>query len=129
MNKAVKSALFNALLFPGWGQFYLRSFKRGLLFLLPTLFGMLAIVWMVIQAGITVIKAAPFQKGAFQFRDVFAVALNAFQTLNLFNLLLMVLLISALWVLSIIDAYQLGKKTSPLSTSSGNPESFSGPPG
>ncbi|MRR17275.1 MAG: hypothetical protein EG826_12545 [Deltaproteobacteria bacterium] len=110
MDTATKAALFNALLFPGWGQFYLKRYKRGLIFLLPVLFGIIVLAAMVVHAGATVIKAAPFKKGTVQLIQIMDVTLKALKTIDLRYFLLMLILIALLWLLSIIDAYQLGKK-------------------
>jgi hypothetical protein len=113
MDTATKAALFNALLFPGWGQFYLKRYKRGLVFLLPFLFGIIVLAWMVIHVGANIIKVAPFKKGTVQLTQVIDVSLKALKTIDLRYFLLMLLLIALLWLLSIIDAYQLGKKMIP----------------
>lgn len=125
MDKATKAALFSALLFPGWGQFYLKHYKRGLIFILSVLVGTLALAWAVIQAGATIIKSAPFKKGTVQPGDVFRVTIDALKAIDFSYFLLMLLLIAALWILSIIDAYQLGKKMMTLPTTGGNQESTS----
>ena len=66
MDKATKAALFSALLFPGWGQFYLKRYKRGLFFIVPVLIGTLALAWSIIQVSAKIIKATPFKKGTVQ---------------------------------------------------------------
>ena len=113
MDTATKAALFNALLFPGWGQFYLKRYKRGLVFLLPVLFGIIVLAWMVVHVGANIIKAAPFKKGTVQLSQVIDVTLRALKTIDLRYFLFVLLLIALLWLLSIIDAYQLGKKMIP----------------
>jgi TM2 domain-containing membrane protein YozV len=110
MNKATKAALFSALLFPGWGQFYLKRYKRGLVFIMPVLIGTLALVWAIVQVGITIIKAAPFKKETVQLANVIQVTVDALKTIDFSYFLFILCLIAALWILSIIDAYLLGKK-------------------
>jgi TM2 domain-containing membrane protein YozV len=110
MDKATKAALFSALLFPGWGQFYLKRYKRGLVFIMPVLIGTLALVWAIVQVGITIIKAAPFKKETVQLANVIQVTVDALKTIDFSYFLFILCLIAALWVLSIIDAYLLGKK-------------------
>lgn len=126
MDQAKKAALFNALLFPGWGQFYLKHYKRGLAFFVPILIGMLALAWMVIQVCAAIIKAAPFKKGTVQLSHVLEVIVKALRAIDLSYFLLMLLLIAVLWILSIVDAYQLGKKK-PASTTDADQESSSDP--
>ena len=122
MDKAKKAALYSALLFPGWGQFYLKCYKRGLVFFLPVLMGSIALAWSVVRAGSAIIQAAPFKKGTVQVADVIRVSAEALKTVDLSYLFLMLLLVAALWILSIVDAYQLGKKMVTISTTGGNPE-------
>ena len=110
MDKATKAALFSALLFPRWGQFYLKRYKRGLVFIMPVLIGTLALVWAIVQVGITIIKAAPFKKETVQLANVIQVTVDALKTIDFSYFLFVLCLIAALWVLSIIDAYLLGKK-------------------
>ncbi|MFZ3048451.1 MAG: hypothetical protein WA151_21260 [Desulfatirhabdiaceae bacterium] len=127
MDEAKKAALFNALLFPGWGQFYLKHYKRGLAFFVPVLIGMLALAWMVIQVSAAIIKAAPFKKGTVQLSHVVGVIVKALKAIDLSYFLLMMLLIAALWILSIVDAYQLGKRKIPATTTDADQESPSDP--
>ncbi|MEN6507481.1 MAG: hypothetical protein ABFD63_01620 [Smithella sp.] len=122
MDKAKKAALYSALLFPGWGQFYLKCYKRGLVFFLPVLMGTIALAWSVVRAGSAIIQAAPFKKGTVQVADIIRVSADALKAVDLSYLLLMLLLVAALWILSIVDAYQLGKKMVTISTTRGNPE-------
>ncbi len=128
MDKATKAALFSALLFPGWGQFYLRRFKRGLVFIVPVLIGFLLLAWMIIQASIKIIKAAPFKKGTVQLGNVIQVTVDALKSIDIFYFLLMLFLIVFLWILSVVDAYQLGKKLTPAPTSDADPGATSGQP-
>lgn len=125
MNKATKAALFSALLFPGWGQFYLQRYKRGLIFILPALVGTLALVWAIIQVSAAIIKSSPFKEGTVHLGDVIRVTIDALKTIDFSYFTLMLLLIAALWILSIIDAYQLGKKIMTRPTTGGNQESTS----
>ena len=122
MDKAKKAALYSALLFPGWGQFYLKCYKRGLVFFLPVLMGTIALAWSVVRAGSAIIQAAPFKKGTVQVADIIRVSADALKAVDLSYLLLMLLLVAALWILSIVDAYQLGKKMVTISTTGGNPQ-------
>lgn len=110
MDKAKKAALYSALLFPGWGQFYLKRYKRALIFFLPVLMGAIALVWSVVRIGSAIIQATPFKKGTVQPADIIRVSVDALKSVDISYLLIMLLLIAALWILSIVDAYQLGKK-------------------
>jgi hypothetical protein len=110
MNIAVKAALYNALLFPGWGHFYLKKYKRGTIFILPVLAGMLWICWAVIQVALDILKANPFKKGTADITAIAGLAINSAKEINLTHFSLIVLLMILLWIISIIDSYRLGKK-------------------
>lgn len=110
MNLATKAALFNALIFPGWGQLYLKKYKKGILIIIATVAGVFSILWSVVQTTINILKIAPFKKGTVTFIAVVQLAINAIKALNLSYLSLILFSMILLWILSIIDAYQIGKK-------------------
>jgi uncharacterized membrane protein len=123
MDKATKAALFSAILFPGWGQIYLKHYKRGLIFILPVLTATVILAWTIIEAGASIIRAAPFKKDTVQVSDVLSVTLRAFQSVDVTFFLLMIALLLLLWLLSIIDAYRLGKKLADSPTTAAGQES------
>jgi TM2 domain-containing membrane protein YozV len=110
MNQAIKAALFSALLFPGWGQIYLKKYKRGILIILLVAAGMLSITWAIVQVAITVIKAAPLKKGEVDISAVVNLTNSSIKALDSYYFSFIILLIIFFWVFSIIDAYLLGKK-------------------
>ena len=110
MNLATKAALYNALLFPGWGHFYLKEYKRGLVILLPFLAGMLWICFAVVQVAYGVLKATPFKKGTVDVTAIVKLSVDSAQAINSGYFSLILLLIVLLWIFSIVDAYRLGKK-------------------
>jgi hypothetical protein len=77
---------------------------------MPVLIGTLALVWAIVQVGITIIKAAPFKKETVQLANVIQVTVDALKAIDFSYFLFILCLIAALWVLSILDAYLLGKK-------------------
>ena len=125
MTPAIKAALFSALLFPGWGQIYLKKYKRGILMILPVAAGMLCITWAIVQVAITVIKTAPFKTGTVDFSAVVNLTISSIKALDCFYFLLIFLLIFFFWVYSIIDAYLLGKKVSIKATTGADQQSVS----
>ena len=110
MNIASKAALFNALLFPGWGQIYLKKYKKGILIIIATIAGISSILWSVVQTTINILKIAPFKKGTVTFSAVIQLTINAIKALNSSYLFLILLSMILLWIFSIIDAYMTGKK-------------------
>jgi hypothetical protein len=110
MNIATKAALFNAILFPGWGQICLKKYKKGILIIIAIIAGCISILWSVAQATINILKIAPFKKGTVTFSVIVQLAVDAIKALNLFYLFWVLFFMILLWIFSIIDAYQSGKK-------------------
>lgn len=110
MNLAVKGALFNALLFPGWGQIYLKKYTKGVLIILGILAGVSSMMWSILQETINILKIEPLRKGISTFGSLVQLAIDAIQKLNLFYVSLILIFMLLLWIFSIIDAYLLGKK-------------------
>jgi hypothetical protein len=110
METATKAALFSALLFPGWGQIYLKRYKRGIAIILPVLAGMLSICWSAVQVAISILKAAPLKKGTVDMSAVIKLSMDSVKALDSIYFSIIFLFIVFLWMFSIVDAYQLGKK-------------------
>jgi len=125
MNLAIKGALFNALLFPGWGQLYLKKYEKGISIIIATIIGVLSIIWSVIQTTIIILKIVPFKKGTVTFSAVIQLAIDAIKALNLSYVTLILLSMILLWIFSIIDAYLIGKKEMAKSSTSADQQSAS----
>ena len=110
MNLAIKGALYNALIFPGWGQIYLKNYKKGIFIIIAIVAGISSILWSVIQTTKNILKIAPIKKGTINLSVVVQLAIDAVKALNLFYLYLILSSMILLWIFSIIDAYQSGKK-------------------
>ncbi|MGA3280406.1 MAG: DUF5683 domain-containing protein [Smithella sp.] len=110
MNKATKAALYNVLLFPGWGQLYLKRYKKGIAIIIAIIAGAVSILWSVAQTTIAFLKISPFRKNAVNFDAVVKTAIYSIKHTSRSYLILMLSLILLLWISSIIDAYTIGKK-------------------
>ena len=110
MKTATKALLFNVLLFPGWGQIYLKQYKKGILIIAAVMAGTLSILWCVIQTTRDILKITPFKKGTVTFEAVVRLAIKSLTELNLDYILPLLLFMFLLWIFSIIDNYESGKK-------------------
>lgn len=110
MKTATKAALFNALLFPGWGQLYLKQYKKGIVIMSAITAGIFYILCSIIQSARTILKIAPFKKGTVTFISIIRLAIESIKELNYFQLLPVILFILLLGIISIVDAYQFGAK-------------------
>ncbi|MGD0279928.1 MAG: DUF5683 domain-containing protein [Smithella sp.] len=109
MNLAKKAALFNLLLFPGWGQIYLKRYKKGIAIIIAVIAGALSILWSIVQTTTALLKVSPFRKNAITFDTVVKVAIYSIKHTNRSYLILILSLILLLWISSIVDAYTFGK--------------------
>ena len=110
MNPAIKAALFSALLFPGWGQIYLKNYKKGIFIIIAIVAGISSILWSVVQTTKNILKIAPIKKGTVTLSVVVQLAIDSIKALDRYYLFLILLSMILLWILSIIDAYTSGKK-------------------
>ena len=110
MKTATKALLYNALLFPGWGQIYLKRYKKGIFIISAVMAGTLSILWCVIQTTRDILKITPFKKGTVTFEAVVRLAIKSLTELNLDYILALLLFMVLLWIFSIIDSYQSDKK-------------------
>lgn len=127
MNEAVKATIFSAFLFPGWGQIYLKNYKRGIAIILPVLFCIISLCWVIIRVVTNVIKATPLKQGTIDMQAILKIAADSLKVLNSRYIVFILLPIFVLWIISIIDAYFLGKKQMLEATTSADPESPSPP--
>jgi hypothetical protein len=117
MNLAVKAAIYSALLFPGWGQIYLKNYKRGIAIILPVLFCIISLCWIIIRVVTNVIKATPLKKGTMDMQSIFKIIADSMKVLDSRYMAFILLPIILLWIISIVDAYFLGKKQMQMTTS------------
>ncbi|MFZ1037685.1 MAG: DUF5683 domain-containing protein [Smithella sp.] len=110
MNKATKAALYNVLLFPGWGQIYLKSYKKGTAIIIAIIAGALSILWSIVQTTTAFLKISPFRKNAVNFDVIVKTTIYSIKHTNRSYLVLMLSLVLLLWISSIVDAYTIGNK-------------------
>ena len=125
MNKATKAALYNVLLFPGWGQLYLKRYKKGIAIIIAIIAGSVSILWSIVQTTIAFLKISPFRKNAVNFDAVVKTAIYSIKHTSRSYLILMLSLILLLWISSTIDAYTIGKKQQSIPPSPDNTDSNS----
>ena len=115
MNQATRAALFSFLLVPGGGQIYLKRYARGLAFLVPAAAAALALAWMIFQVIWAMVRKAA--SGGAEPGGVIRGMEDGLRAIDMNLALRLLILILFLWIFSTIDAYRLGKKTEPPTTS------------
>lgn len=110
MTNAIKGALLSGLVIPGLGQIVLKRYKRGLAIILVLLSGLTIMVVKAAQLALAIFEKMELESGDLDMQAIANAATQASVTSDnrVFNLCL--LLIVVLWVLSVVDAYMIGKK-------------------
>jgi len=110
MKRSLKGALFSGLVFPGIGQVVLRSYIRGILMMILVIAGMTLMVVDAVQVALEILQTAYPAGGVYDLTGIAEAALEAASASDhtLFNLGLALVLLT--WIVSIVDAYRIGKK-------------------
>jgi hypothetical protein len=109
MNKAIKAALLSALVFPGLGQMYLKRYVRGLIPMALTLIGLG--VW-VVDATVRALQELDriqIQGGLIDPNAIAGRVAASSASGGWYSPLLLPMIIVC-WLISVIDAYMLGKR-------------------
>jgi hypothetical protein len=112
MKKAIKAALLSALVFPGVGQMYLKRYARGLIPMVLTLAGLG--VW-IVDATVRALRELDriqIQGGLIDPNAIAARAAASSGSGEWYSPLILPMIIVC-WLLSVIDAYRLGKGKEP----------------
>jgi len=110
MNQSVKAALLSGLIFPGVGQLSLGYKKRGWLFIGASLVFLYFIISEIIQEAYSVIAEMQKNGAVIDVEKISNATSGMVSFSNNAFLNVLLLLLIAGWVISIIDAYRLGKK-------------------
>jgi TM2 domain-containing membrane protein YozV len=110
MKKSMKAVYFSALIFPGLGQFYLKTYIRGMLFSIVAAIGFFIIMeatWSLMM-GI----ANDIEQGKQQL-DISSLSLVVTESLKVYedpNIIIAKVVFLASWIISSIDAYMTTKR-------------------
>ena len=110
MSKALKGALFSALVFPGVGELVLKSYARGIAFVAVALACLGALVGMAVRQARTIVNALLAGGGAVDLDSVTTAANEAAHGAAGGVATAATLVLVLCWIASIIDAYRIGKQ-------------------
>jgi hypothetical protein len=110
MTNAVKGVLLSTLVFPGLGQIALKRYRRGVVLMLVTVAGLVAIVAKATREAWRILETIESEGGVIDEDAISrAIAQATAWSGNLgFNLLLFA--IALCWVYAAVDAYRIGKQ-------------------
>ena len=110
MKKSVKAALFSGLVFPGVGQFSLKRYARGLIFFAPAMASLAFMLDHSIRKAFSIVDKiergeVPLDPDAIA--NLISATSSSSESLMLAAAQWIIILC---WIISIIDAYRLGKQ-------------------
>lgn len=108
MKKSLKGALLSGLLFPGVGQFWLKHRVRGMALLIAVCGSLAVIVAKVVQQALALLERIESEGGAVDLVAIVNSAQASSYGDSAIKCATWVLIVS--WIVSIIDAYLLGRK-------------------
>ncbi len=108
MRKSLKGALLSGLVFPGYGQFVMKHYIRGIALMLMCLTGLVVIGVKVRQQIFVVLEKIEYGDGTIDMSEVLN-AVNLVDTTSgdtIYRFASLLLLFC--WIIGIIDAYRIG---------------------
>ncbi len=108
MRKSLKGALLSGLVFPGYGQFVMKYYIRGIALMFICLTGLVVIGMKVRQQIFLVLEKIEYGDGAIDMSQILdAVDLVGTSSDDLIYRFASLLLLFC-WIIGIIDAYRIG---------------------
>jgi len=109
MNIEIKAALLSGFVLPGLGQIYLKRYLRGLLMIMIILAGLSIIVGMSTVAILESLSTAQLQGGAIDMSTILNLDVAHSAQSSIYYKVILLLIVGC-WIVSIIDAYRIGKR-------------------
>ncbi len=110
MRKSLKGALLSGLVFPGYGQFVMKHYIRGITLMLMCLTGLVVIGVKVRQQIFIVLEKIEYGDGAIDMTEILN-AVNLVDTTSgdlIYKFASLLLLFC--WIIGVVDAYRIGWK-------------------
>ncbi len=110
MRKPLKGALLSGLVFPGYGQFVLKHYIRGIVLMLIGLACLVVIGVKVLKQTFIVLEKIEYSGGAIDMSELLN-AVNLVDTTSgdvIYKFASLLLLLC--WIIGIIDAYRIGRR-------------------
>ncbi len=108
MRKSLKGALLSGLVFPGYGQFALKHYIRGIVLMLMCLTCLVLIGVKVRQQIFIVLEKIEYGNGAIDMSQILDAVNLVDTTSNDLIYRFASLLLLFCWIIGIIDAYRIG---------------------
>jgi hypothetical protein len=110
MNNSSKGALLSGLVFPGLGEVILKHHKRGAVLMIAVSVSLLVILIKVVQQAFAILEKIQSEGGAINMSTIWNAATQASTTPESLIFKFLLLLIIFCWIISVLDAYRIGRK-------------------
>jgi len=110
MNNSLRGAFLSGLVFPGLGQVILKHYKRGAVLMLAVSVSLLVILIKAVQQAFTILEKIQSEGGPIDMSTIWNAATQASTTSESLIFKLLLLLIIFCWIISVLDAYRIGRK-------------------
>ena len=114
MNNSLKGALLSGVVFPGLGQVILKHYKRGAVLMLAVSASLLVILIKAVQQAFAILEKIQSEGGAIDMSTIWNAATQASTTSGSLTFKIALLLLMLCWMIGVVDAYRIGKKTEKL---------------
>ena len=108
MRKSLKGALLSGLVFPGYGQFVMKHYIRGIVLMLTCLTGLVVIGVKVRQQIFILLEKIEYVDGTIDMSEIINTVNLAGTTSGDVIYRFASLLLLFCWIIGIIDAYRIG---------------------
>jgi hypothetical protein len=113
MRKSLKGALLSGLVFPGYGQFVMKHYKRGIALMIVSIASLVVIGVKVQQQIFIVLENIEYGDGAIDMSGILnAVSLTDTTSGDVIYRFASFLLLFC-WIIGVIDAYRIGRIEDP----------------
>jgi len=110
MKKSIKGALLSGLVFPGVGQIILQYYTRGIALILMVIASLIVIIVKAEQIASGILSKIQTEGGVIDTQIISEAANRAVTASDSLIIKTAFFLIVICWIISIIDAYRIGKK-------------------
>lgn len=110
MNNSLRGAFLSGLVFPGLGQVILKHYKRGAVLMLAVSVSLLVILIKAVQQAFAILEKIQSEGGAIDMSTIWNAATQASTPSESLIFKLLLLLIIFCWIISVLDAYRIGRK-------------------
>ncbi len=108
MKESLKGALLSGLVFPGYGQFVLKHYKRGIVLMIISFASLVVIGVKVRQQIFVVLEKIEYGDGAIDMSEILNAVNLVDTTSGDFIYRFASLLLLFCWIIGVVDAYRIG---------------------